>query len=215
MNHKLIITTAAEDNIRDQYERGTITFISQYSDLVRATYTIWSDKTFEEETAANAHYYVHLEGAPEISTLEGLDYKNVEAMLDEALMEYSLGSLFKNADKVVEMIYLANNYDQDISLEIHPSNIIMPIETILTDNLIWEIALNDVSEGIVKYDLIELGKIIGDNWVHQTDAKFLKQIVNEFLIEVEFTEEELLSIYNLQRALLMNEDSTILDTSNL
>lgn len=215
MNHKLFITTAAEDNMKDQYERGTITYVSKYSDLVRATYTIWSDKTIDEETAVNAYYYVSLEGEPEIPTLEGLDYGDVDEMLDETQIQLSLSNLLKNADEVVELIRLANNYGQDISLEIHPNNIEMPIENILMDSLIWGIALRDLSEGINKYDLIELGKIIGDSWVYSNKARFLVDIVQAFLIEVEFTEQELLHIRNLQRALLMNDNSTIVSSSIL
>lgn len=206
MEHKVIISTGGE--IKDKYERGSITYISKYSDDVLCKVSIWSDKDIEDETLDNLNYNVFLETLPEIETLQDLDVDTVSAIIDDALESFSLNDLLKNGDSVAQQIYLANKNELPITLEIPSQHIGISANSVLIDYLVCDIALRDVTEGITKIDLVNLAKLIQNDLdaFNGVSLNFLKEIVTDFLTQVSFSKYELAIIKDIQRALSINDN---------
>ncbi|MBQ0140094.1 MAG: hypothetical protein KBT36_12430 [Kurthia sp.] len=212
-HHQVTISTVK--NSKNVRARGEIIIHNKFAEFDKTAYTIFSTQV--KETAENAKYYVQLETIPTIDSLKGLEFEELQEIVYENLEVYHLDDLFINSSDITALIYLASQSKQDISFEISTSNLIMPLKYILIDHKAVWLAYQYTTVGLTILDILSFAELLEGDWsIINEPIPYIRDLMQGFNeIDTSLTMDQKIQFKNLQRALLMDDDSTVINNEVL
>lgn len=212
-DHQVTISTSKIST--SERARGEMTIHNKFAEFDKTAYTILSTQV--EETAENAKYYVYLEKIPEIDSLKGLEFEEVQEIVNESSGVYYLDDLFCNSSEITALIYLANQSKQDINFEISTPNLIIPPKYILIEDKAVRLAYQYTTFGLTILDILCFAELLEGDWsINNKPVPYIRELIMDFNeIDSSLTMVQRIQYKNLQRALLMDDDSTVIDNTVL